>query len=60
MIGTAEAAKRVGLSQRRIVALIHDGTLLAERVGGVWIVDEDSLSALKVYGRAGRPKKGDR
>lgn len=38
IIGTAEAAKRMGRSKRCIQQLCKDGLLDAVKVGGVWLV----------------------
>lgn len=61
MIGTAEAASRLGVSQRRVVALIEAGDLLAERFGRAWMVDERSVDArLAAPKLKGRPKLGQK
>lgn len=61
MINTAEAAKRLGVSQRRVLALIRSGDLAAERFGRAWMVDERSVdrrvSSPKLRGR---PKMGQK
>lgn len=38
IIGTSEAAKRLGRSKRTIQYLCREGLLPAEKVGGVWLV----------------------
>ncbi|MBQ9069693.1 MAG: helix-turn-helix domain-containing protein [Eggerthellaceae bacterium] len=43
MITTSEAAQRLGVSQRRIIALIQSGRLCARKAGGIWLVDEASV-----------------
>ena len=60
MITTAEAAQRLGVSSRRVLGLIHSGVLDAQRHGGVWLVDEESVDRrLQVVSkRGGRPPKG--
>jgi len=54
-ISSAEAARRLGISPRRVLALISAGHLAAERIGGVWIIDETALAAVSDR-RPGRPK----
>lgn len=57
---TQEAAEHLGISPRRVRALIKEGLLKAERVGRDWLVDEASLEERLSKGRgaAGRPPKG--
>jgi excisionase family DNA binding protein len=51
-----EAAERIGVSERRIRALIYSGQLHAERIGSNYIIDPEELA---VFGRldrsSGRP-----
>lgn len=56
-IGTKEAAARLGITARRVRALITSGQLTARRVGRDWLIDERSLKAVAVR-RPGRPRKG--
>lgn len=39
-LSVTEAARKIGLSRQRILAIIHDGSgrLNAEKIGGVWII----------------------
>ena len=56
-----EAAALLGVSKRRVYALIEAGVLSAEKVSGIWLLDEASLErrlAVKVDKRGGRPRKG--
>ncbi|HEV7906303.1 MAG TPA: helix-turn-helix domain-containing protein [Pyrinomonadaceae bacterium] len=57
LLGTNEAAERLGISTRRIRALIAEGKLQATYVGGGYVIEESALAAVKVYGKAGRPPK---
>ena len=61
MLTTSEAAEILGITPRRIVALIESGDLVAERFGRQWMVDErsveDRASSPKL---AGRPKLGQK
>jgi excisionase family DNA binding protein len=57
LLGTNEAANRLGVSTRRVRALIAEGKLQATYVGGGYVIEENALDAVKVYGKAGRPPK---
>jgi excisionase family DNA binding protein len=57
LLGTNEAAKRLGVSTRRVRALIAEGKLQATYVGGGYVIEESALDAVRVYGKAGRPPK---
>lgn len=58
---TQEAAQLLGVSKRRVTALIEAGKLEAEKASGIWLIDEESLNhhARSVKKQGGRPKKGD-
>lgn len=56
---TAEAAEALGLTRRRVLALIKAGLLKAEKPGRDWVVDGGSVEDLKGKDRPrGRPKSG--
>ena len=58
MIGTSEAARKLGLSARRVAAMIQQGVLRAQKVGKTWIIDEKDIAKLAVAERkSGRPPK---
>jgi excisionase family DNA binding protein len=57
LLSTSEAAERLGISGRRVRALIAEGKLQATYVGGGYVIEEDALNTVKVYGKAGRPAK---
>lgn len=57
ILGTAEAAERLGVSVRRVVSLITEGKLPAQRVGRDYIIKASALAGVKVYRKAGRPRK---
>lgn len=61
MLTTSEAAEILGITPRRVVALVKSGALVAERFGRQWMVDErsvrDRASAPKL---SGRPKLGQK
>ncbi len=56
IINTAEAAKRLGVTQNRVRALIEAKRLKATKVGNVWLIDPKDLDAVKVR-KVGRPRK---
>ena len=51
----AQAAERLGVSVPRIHQRIADGSLVAERIGSQWVVDERSLLHVQERSKAGRP-----
>ncbi len=53
---TGEAAVELGISERRVRALITDGRLKAERIGRDWIITERALDAVRER-KPGRPRK---
>ncbi len=57
LIGTDEAAERLGVSGRRVRQLIDEGKLSAQYVGGGYVIDESALEGVKVHGKPGRPPK---
>ncbi|HZG52451.1 MAG TPA: helix-turn-helix domain-containing protein [Pyrinomonadaceae bacterium] len=57
LLSTDQAAERLGVSGRRVRALIAEGKLQATYVGGGYVIEESALDDVKVYGRAGRPPK---
>jgi excisionase family DNA binding protein len=57
LISTDEAATRLGVSGRRVRQLIDEGKLVAQYIGGGYVIDEAALESVKVYGKAGRPPK---
>jgi excisionase family DNA binding protein len=54
-VSVAQAAERLGVSVPRIHQRIADGSLVAERVGSQWVVDERSLGRVQERHKAGRP-----
>lgn len=57
LLSTDQAAKRLGISGRRVRALIAEGKLQATYVGGGYVIEESALDDVNVYGKAGRPPK---
>ena len=61
MLTTSEAAKLLGVSMRRVIALIESGDLTAERFGRQWMVDERSVERRASQEKLkGRPKLGQK
>lgn len=54
-VSVAQAAERLGVSVPRIHQRIADGSLLAERIGAQWVIDERSLLRTQERSKAGRP-----
>jgi excisionase family DNA binding protein len=58
MLGTAEAATRLGISARRVSAMIQNGQLRAMKIGKTWIIEEAEIVRLaKMKRQPGRPRK---
>jgi excisionase family DNA binding protein len=57
LIGTKEAAEKLGIGLRRAQQLIELGTLPAQRIGRDYLIQEKDLSKVTIYGKRGRPKK---
>jgi len=58
VIGTTEAAVRLGVSPRRVAAMIEKGLLKAEKVGSTWVIDEAEIARFgKIVRKPGRPRK---
>lgn len=60
MITTDEAARRLGVSVRRVQELVRAGQLDGRKASGVWLVDETSVDrrAQSVNSKGGRPARG--
>lgn len=56
MLTTTDVAKKLGVTPRRVQALISSGRLKARRIGRDWLVDAKDIGAVKVR-RPGRPQK---
>jgi len=54
-VSVAQAAERLGVSVPRIHQRIADGSLVAERIGSQWVVDERSLLRVQERSKPGRP-----
>ena len=55
VVSVAQAAERLGVSVPRIHQRIKDGSLIAERIGSQWVVDERSLLHVQERSKPGRP-----
>lgn len=60
LLTTQEAAERLGVSVRRVRALIAEGKLKAHQLGREYAIEESALAEVQTYGKSGRPKKGDK
>ena len=61
MYTTKEAAQRLGISMRRVNALVASGDLEAQRFGRSWMLDERAVHERAERGRtAGRPKMNEK
>ncbi len=58
LISSKEAAEKLGLSLRRVQALITSGKLPAQKIGNSYVVKESDLEFVKER-KNGRPKKQD-
>jgi len=57
LLSVKQAAERLGVSPRRVRMLIEGGKLVAHQLGREYAIEEGALEGVKVYGKAGRPKK---
>jgi excisionase family DNA binding protein len=57
LIGAKEAAEKLGVSDRRIRAMIKEGKIKAVQVAGGYVIEEKDLENVTVQGKAGRPPK---
>jgi len=57
-VGTTAAAKVLGLSPRRVAAMITQGIITATKIGKTWIIAETEVERIaKVKRNPGRPRK---
>lgn len=55
---TTEAAEKLGVSKTRVLQLIKNGSIGAEKIGNVWLVDRQSVeNRASAKLRAGRPPR---
>ena len=55
ILGVNDAAKRMGVRPERVLKLIHDGRLEAQKVGSRWVIDESALASKVWVKSPGRP-----
>jgi excisionase family DNA binding protein len=60
LLSVKEAAGRLGISDRRVRILIKEGKIIAHQLGREHAIEDSALEGVKVYGKAGRPKKVQR
>ena len=60
LLTTIEAAERLGISARRVRALIAEGALKAQQLGREYAIEESALARVTIYGKAGRPRKAEK
>jgi excisionase family DNA binding protein len=46
-VNTREAARKLGIHEESLRRIIRIGTLPAEKIGGQWYVDKDTLNIFK-------------
>lgn len=52
LLSATEAAERLGITPRRVSALVRDGRLRAQRIGGRLLIDGDDVDARNAVGPA--------
>ncbi len=57
LLSAKDAAKKLGVSDRRIRAMIKEGKIKAVNVGGGYVIEEKELENVATYGKPGRPPK---
>ena len=57
LLTTKEAAHRLGVSVRRVRAMIAEGKLKAQQLGREYAIEEKALERVVTYGKPGRPPK---
>lgn len=60
LLTTNEAAEKLGVSPRRVRALIAEGTLRAHQLGREYAIEEGALAHVTVYCKPGRPPKAEK
>lgn len=55
LLTTTQAAVRLGVSRMRVVQLIGEGKLPAQKLGRDWMIRPKDLGKVTVYGKPGRP-----
>lgn len=60
LLTTNEAAEKLGVSVRRVRALITAGTLKAHQLGREYAIEESALAQVTVYRKPGRPPNAEK
>jgi excisionase family DNA binding protein len=60
LLTTKQAAERLGVSERRVRQLIKERVLRAQQLGREYAIEPSALDGVKVYGKAGRPRKEEK
>jgi excisionase family DNA binding protein len=47
LLTTFQVAEQLAISQQRVRALIASGELKAQKMGGVWIIEDKAIEALR-------------
>lgn len=55
MLSVAQVAKELGVTVRRVQAMIAAGRLTAKKVGGVYVIQESALERVRER-KPGRPR----
>jgi excisionase family DNA binding protein len=56
LISTVEAAQRLGVHRSRVHVLIREGRLPTQKIGGIYVIDENDLKLVE-HRPTGRPRK---
>jgi excisionase family DNA binding protein len=59
LISAKDAAEKLGVSDRRIRAMIKEGKIKAVNVGGGYVIEEKELENVVTFGKPGRPQKSN-
>lgn len=54
-MGVDDAAKRMGVRPERVLKLIHEGRIDAQKLGSRWVIDENAFSGMVWIKSPGRP-----
>lgn len=60
LLSTAQVSDVLGVSERRVRALITERKLSAHKIGRFYAIEERVLRSVQVYGQPGRPSKSQR
>ena len=59
LLSVKDVAERLGVSGRRVRAMILEGKIKATNIAGGYVIEEKELENVTVYGKSGRPSKKD-